>query len=122
MNKTIKRYLMWVGWFLVILGGVGYLLPSTLAPSFYFTQGENIAHLVLGVFMLLVAKMNKDVNTAKWFTALVGVVGLYFAVFSWAVSPDYYGYAQLDTLDNVIHLVVGLWALWIVWGRNGKKK
>ncbi len=101
-----------------MLGLVGYFVGAAWSPIWNFSYGENIAHIVLGVVMLAVVYWSKDANLMKWLTVLVGVVALYFAVYGFAVSSNYYNLGSLETLDNVAHLVIGVWGLWIVWGKK----
>ena len=68
--------------------------------------------------MLAAAYWAKSKDLMKWLTILVGVVALYFSVYGWFVGDNYYGLGSLEQLDNVLHLVVGLWAFWAVWGKK----
>jgi len=111
-----KTYLTWVGWILVVLGILGFVwagIPGTLA----LTASENYAHLVLGIVALLAVYWG-GAQLQKWLTAVFGIVALYFGIWGF-VDPTYYNITSLELLDNVIHIVLGAWGLWAVWGKQG---
>jgi hypothetical protein len=33
-------------------------------------------------------------------------------------EPNYYGITNLEMLDNIVHLVIGVWALWAAFGNS----
>ena len=112
-----KQFLMWGGWVLLVLGVLGFVWPGQqLYPTFYFDSAENWAHLVLGLVALAAAYWLKDAKQQKWLVGAVGVIALYFGIWGFVVGsnpePNYYGVTNLETLDNLLHLVVGVWALW----------
>ncbi|MDO8649411.1 MAG: hypothetical protein Q7R81_06555 [Candidatus Peregrinibacteria bacterium] len=109
-----KSFLQIGGVVLLALGILGYLVPE-IGTLLSFSPYENIAHLVLGIVALVLAPLPLG-DLKKWVVVLVGLVALYFGVAGFMVAGDpplnYYGLVQLDNpVDNVIHLVVGLWAL-----------
>ncbi len=109
-----KQFLQLGGVILVLLGIVGFLVPS-IGTLLVFTMAENVAHTVLGIVALVLAPLPLA-DLKKWVVVLVGLVALYFAVAGFMVAgqavPNYYGVAQLDNpVDNILHLVVGIWAL-----------
>jgi hypothetical protein len=120
---TPKGFLVVGGAVLVLLGVVGFagILTQANYPSFYLDTPENVAHVGLGV-IALAAVYVPGLNTAlapyyKWIVALVGVIGIFFAVYgqflAGATAPNTFGIANLESpLDNILHLVVGAWALW----------
>ena len=120
MMMKIKQFLMWVGWILLVLGVLGYVLPNIWGASLNFSAGENLSHLLLGLVTLAVAYWAKDADLKRWYVILIGVLALYYATFGWLVSPNYYGYATLEQTDNIIHILIGVWALWAVWGNKKK--
>jgi hypothetical protein len=113
-----KTFLKQIGWILLVLGIAGYLLSGSWAPSLYFSSGENLAHVVLGVILLAAGYWGQSAALTKWLVILVGVLGLYFAAYGWFVNSNYYNLGSLEGIDNIIHLIVGVWALWVVWGKK----
>ena len=114
-----KQFLQFGGAILVILGVVG-LLPvftKTNTPWFYLDTGENVAHIGLGVVAIAAAYLLTDLAMQKWLVAVVGVVALFFGVYGFVVAgaaePNTFGLANLESpADNLLHLVVGAWALY----------
>lgn len=91
---------------------------SSIFGSFwYFDNAENWAHLVLGVVALVVAyALGADLQ--GWVTLLVGVVGVLVALYNFGYS-NLLGAELQNPADLVLHLVVGVWALYAWW--NGRK-
>ena len=120
---TPKKFLMWAGYLLLVLGILGFILPGgTLIPDWLvFDMAENWAHLLLGVVALAVVYGVKDHATHKWLAALYGVVALVIGIWGFLVignpMPNFYGISNLENpLDNLVHLVVGVWGLWAAFG------
>ncbi len=124
---TPRGFLLIGGTILVILGlaGMVFLGPtmeaSLLGEFFWLDNTENIAHLVLGVVALGAYYFLKDDKMLKYLVGAVGVVGVVVAVLGFmnmgAAIPNV-GVAHLENpSDNVLHLVVGAWALWVSFGK-----
>lgn len=114
-----KQFLQFGGVILVVLGVVGLLPVFTKenTPWFYLDTGENVAHIVLGVVAIAAAYLLTDPNLQKWLVAVVGVVALFFGVYGFIVAgaaePNTFGISNLESpADNLLHLVVGAWALY----------
>ena len=113
-----KQFLQFGGAILVVLGVVGLLPVFTKAntPWFYLDAGENIAHIGLGIVAIAAAYLLTDPAMQKWLVAVVGVVALFFGIYGFVVAgqpePNTFGLANLESpADNLLHLVVGAWAL-----------
>lgn len=109
-----KQFLMVGGVILLVLavlGFVGFKIGETL----YFDAAENWAHLILGV-VALAAYYYAGASAQKTLALVFGVVALYFGVHGFLLqsntAPNYYEVTNLEMLDNVIHVVVGVWGLW----------
>lgn len=117
-----KQFLVIGGAVLVVLGVLGYVLQDgqLLGDKWYLTNGENVAHLFLGI-VALAAVFVPGLNTAlapyyKPIVILVGLVALFFGVYGFIVANEpplnTFGLANLESpYDNILHLVVGVWAL-----------
>ncbi len=116
-----RQFLLIGGIILVLLGILGLVVlgptadKSALGAAFYLDNAENVAHLVLGIVALLAYWLLKDDMLVKWLVILVGVIALAVAVIGFLNSGNpapNVGVSNLENpLDNILHLVVGVWAL-----------
>ncbi len=117
-----KQFLLVGGAVLLVLGLLGYATGGNdtvgpLGTTLWLTNGENVAHTVLGIVAILAAYL-LGASVRKWLVILVGLIALYYGVAGFMLDPtsppalNYQGVANLETLDNVIHLVVAAWAFW----------
>ena len=113
-----KQFLQWGGAVLVLVGILGYFgvigptaEQSLFGEFWWFDNTENAAHAVLGVVAILAAFF-LGAQYHKPLVMLVGVVALFFAVWSGLISTTF-STANLEKVsDTFLHLVVGAWALW----------
>ncbi len=117
-----KQFLQVGGAILVLLGIVGLLgvFTEEATPFFWLDSGENVAHLLLGL-VALAAVYVPGLNSAlaplyRPIVILVGIIALFFGAYGFVVSgapvPNTFGLANLENpADNLLHLVVGAWAL-----------
>ena len=112
-----RQFLLIGGIVLLLLGIVGYAgVFSDTKSAFYLDTGENVAHTVLGIVAIAAAFLLKDANLQKWLVVVVGVVALFFGVYGFIVAgnapPNTFGISNLESpADDILHLVVGVWAL-----------
>ncbi len=117
---TPRRFLIVGGAVLLVLGIVG-LLNIFTSQGFYLTTGENFAHLGLGVVALAAVFVPglRDGLAPHYRTIviLVGVIALFFGAYGLllpAGNPpgtlNTFGLANLEMIDNLLHLVVAAWA------------
>jgi hypothetical protein len=123
---TPKGFLTYGGAILLLLGILGFvaLSSATAYPSFYLDSGENVAHTGLGIIALAIVFV-PGLNTIfepyyRWIVILLGILSLFFAVYGFIVAgnpaPNTFGLANLESpFDDVLHLVVGAWALYAAW-------
>lgn len=118
-----SRNFLWDGGILLVaLSVLGVLAPDVLGPTLWFDATENWAHAGLGVVALLAstslsAEWQKNLTVVVGFVALgAGILGFLFAAYP---VPNFYGVTNFEGLDNVLHLGVGVWALYAALG--GKK-
>ena len=123
-----KQFLTIGGVVLIVLGILGYILPGgqILGNAWYLTPGENIAHLVLGI-VAVAAVYVLDAKMQTMLVWLVAAIALFFGVYGFlvaAVPPmNTFGVANLETpYDNILHLVVGIWAVYaaMMGGKSAK--
>ncbi|MBI2598888.1 hypothetical protein HYW40_01600 [Candidatus Curtissbacteria bacterium] len=105
-----------------ILGYIGIIGPtmeqSIFGEAWYFDNGENVAHLVLGVVALGAAFL-ASAGMQKMLTMLVALVALFFGLYGFIAGPgpaNTFGLANLENpLDNVLHLAIAAWAGYVSW-------
>ena len=108
-----------------LAGFFGVLGPapqqSIFGPSWYFDNGENWAHTILGVVAIIVAfALPAGMQTGV--TLLVGIVGLVVGLWGFLLpntTPNFYGANLENPLDNILHIAIGIWAI-LSW-RGAKK-
>lgn len=114
-----KQFLQIGGAILLLLGILGFAgLFSEKGSFFWLDNSENVAHTGLGIIAIAAAYLLKDAQAQKWLVAVVGVIALFFTVVGFAVGGDTtsgantWGIANLESpADDILHLVVGAWAL-----------
>jgi signal transduction histidine kinase len=122
MLFTPRGFLIWGGAVLTVLGLIGFVAlnskTSGLGSFFWLDNSENISHLVLGVVALaavFVPGLNDMLRPYyRWIVILVGLIALFFGVYGFVVAggaePNTFGLANLELGDNLLHLVVAVWA------------
>ena len=111
-----KQFLTIGGVILIAYAVAGFVLPdqNLLGGALYWTGAENITHAILGVVAIAAAYVLSP-QLQKWLVALVGAIALLFFVIGlFLVSTPAANIppGSLELVDTVIHLVVGVWALW----------
>lgn len=114
-----RQFLQIGGAILLLLGILGFAgLFSEKGSFFWLDNSENVAHTGLGIIAIAAAYLLKDAQAQKWLVAVVGVIALFFTVVGFAVGGDTtsgantWGIANLESpADDILHLVVGAWAL-----------
>ena len=112
-----KQFLQIGGVVLVLVGLLGFWVigptpeSSIFGSAWWFDSGENWAHLILGAVALIAASALKSASAQKNLVMLVGILGLFFAVYN-IFSTNFLGANLENPLDLILHLVIGVWALW----------
>ncbi len=110
-----KQFLQWAGVILVILAIVGFLVPNLAGDFLNFDPVENWTHLGLGIVALVLAPLPLG-DLKKWIVFLLGIGGIVIGFLGFLnagnPSPNFYGITNLENpADNVLHVLVGIWAL-----------
>lgn len=116
---TSKSFLVWVGWVLLFLGIAGFIFPLIFGDAYLIFNGvENWAHILLGILALTIGYGIKDNRILRAVVIIFGLMGLIIGVWGFIVagnpSPNFYNVTNLDNpIDNIIHLTIAVWALWV---------
>ncbi|MBI4153038.1 DUF4383 domain-containing protein [Candidatus Woesearchaeota archaeon] len=122
MWNTPKGFLTIGGVVLIAVGLLGFFLTgptpqdSIFGETWWFDNGENWAHLVLGVVALVLVYAVKQDQLNKWVVAVLGVVGVLIGLYSLVISEGLLGANLENPADTILHLVVGAWALYAGFG------
>jgi hypothetical protein len=117
MVLTPTGFLKVGGAVLLALGLIGFTGVTNNIALFNLDIGENVAHTVLGIVGLGVAFGIKDPFVHRGLVAvlaitgfLTGIIGFVLPAGSYA-NGNFFGLANLENpADNLLHIVVGIWA------------
>ena len=121
---TPKGFLQVGGAVLLVVGLLGYFIigptpqQSIFGEFWWFDNPENIAHTVLGI-VGLIAAYTLGASMQKNLVALLGVVALLVGLYNF-VGTELLGANLENPADLVLHLVVGVWALYASFGGKGE--
>ncbi len=111
-----KQFLLIGGIILLLVGVIGFFgiigptpADSIFGSSWYFDNGENWAHTILGVVALILA-FAVPAMVQKWVVVLLGVIGVVVGIYS-IFTPMFLGANLENPADTILHLVIGIWAL-----------
>jgi hypothetical protein len=96
-----------------ILGFVGVIGPgaddSIFGKDWYFDNGENWAHTLIGVVGIL-ASFVFPAAAQRGLVFIVGLAALYFGIYN-LFDTKFFETNLENPLDTILHFVVGGWAL-----------
>jgi len=117
-----KQFLLIGGAVLVLVGILGFLgiigptaEDSIFGGNWFFDNGENWAHLILGIVALGAYFLITSAPLLKYLVLAVGVLAVVVGLlgfFLGAAVPNFLGANLENPADNVLHLVIGAWALY----------
>lgn len=117
---TPRGFLISGGAVLLVLGILGFFVLNNPTLSFFWLDtSENVAHIALGAVALAavyVPGLNDTLRPYyRWIVILVGIIALFFGVYGFIVTGDAsgkntFGLSNLELGDNLLHLVVAVWA------------
>lgn len=117
-----KSFLLLGGIVLIVVGVLGFIgvlgpTPdkSIFSSAWWFDNVENWAHLILGIAALVVLYATGE-GLQKTITLLVGFLAAITTLSGFFVGTSFLGANLENPLDNILHLVVAVWALWSWWG------
>lgn len=132
---TPRGFLLAGGIILVAVAVLGYLgiigpTPemSLFGSLWYFTDLENLVHLIFGIVALAAYYLLKDAGLTKTLVILVGIVAALAVIIGLMVGGSPWPNASLfgidgnleNPMDTVLNIVVAVWAFYA--GFVGSKK
>ena len=119
-----KQFLQLGGVVLIVVGVLGFIgvigpeaKDSIFGDDWWFDNGENWAHTLLGVVGVAAGFALKD-NLQRPLVLLLGVVGVLFGIYS-LFESNFAGTNLENPLDTVLHFAVGAWALFAAMNKRG---
>ncbi|MFO0704912.1 MAG: hypothetical protein U0517_03020 [Candidatus Andersenbacteria bacterium] len=120
-----KQFLLIGGIVLLLVGVIGFFgiigpTPdqSIFGDAWWFDNGENWAHTILGVVALILA-FAVPAMVQKWVVVLLGIIGVLVGIYS-IFTPAFLGANLENPADSILHLAIGIWALLAAFlGKNG---
>jgi hypothetical protein len=97
----------------VLVGVLGFILPSPLLGIFGVNTRHNIVHLVIGGAWLASAFAAPKGLTPRLASQVIGVVYLLVAILGFAFPTQMDELLVINTADNLLHLVTAVLALYI---------
>ena len=117
-----KQFLQIAGVILILLAVVGFLKPDLAGDLLNFDAAENWGHLLLGIVAIVLSSLQLG-DLTKWIVVLVGLLAVGFGILGFMgrgnPSPNFYGVTNFENpVDNVLHLVVGVWGLFAAFNKQ----
>jgi hypothetical protein len=106
----MKSIYLLVGGVLVIVGALGFIMPSPLLGIFEVNALHNTIHLVSGALTILAA--TQGVGAMRTWGRLFGIVYLAVGIAGF-VSPDLFGLMHVNLPDNVLHIALAAVFLYV---------
>ncbi len=120
-----KQFLTIGGIVLVVVGILGFINvlgptadTSIFGETWWFDNGENWAHLIIGV-VGLIAAYTLPAASQKTLVLVLGIIGVLVGLYSLFISGNFLGANLENPADTLLHLVVGAWALYASMRKGG---
>ncbi|HEV3475382.1 MAG TPA: hypothetical protein VG602_08455 [Actinomycetota bacterium] len=113
-----RQFLLLGGVVLLLVGLLGFEFIGLIGPTaedsifgdaWWFDDGENWAHTILGV-VAIIAGLSFPANAQRGLTFLVGLLGIFFGVYN-LFSTRVADTNLENPADTILHFAVGAWAL-----------
>lgn len=107
----MKNIYMVLGAVLVLVGILGFVMPSPLLGIFEVNTLHNVIHLATGALTIFAAM--QGIAAMRLWGRVFGLVYLLVGILGF-VMPDMFGLMHVNMADNVLHL--GLAAVFLYFG------
>lgn len=109
-----KAYCQWVGIVLIALGILGFLIPGGFL-TLQFNTIHNLIHLISGAILAYLGFTGTAVRTAA---QVFGVVYTLVALLGFVGGGTVLNLFPVNTLYNLIHLVIGVLGIYVGFARE----
>jgi len=113
-----KQFLTFGGVILIVVAILGFInvigptpAHSIFGSAWWFDNGENWAHLILGI-VAVIAAFALPASGQRPLVMLLGIVGILVGLYSLVISQSFLGANLENPADSLLHLAVGAWALY----------
>lgn len=120
---TPKSFLLVGGIVLILVGILGFFLigptaeGSIFGDAWWFDNGENWVHLILGI-VALIGAFAFPMSLQKPVVMIVGIIALLVGLYSLFIGEGFLGANLENPADTILHIIVGLWALLSLKGKS----
>jgi hypothetical protein len=117
MENMTKLYAQVTGIVFLLVGIIGFVMPTIVPGFLHVSTTHSIVHVVLGLIGLYVGFMNTETKMMTMYAQVFGVVYVLLAVIGFA-SPTILENLGVFTAGqpalggNVVHVLIGVWGLW----------
>ena len=106
----VKNIYFALGGVLVLIGVLGFVMPSPLLGLFEVNTLHNIIHLVSGALTLVAA--SQGIGAMRTWGRIFGLVYLAVAIAGF-VDPTLFGLMHVNLPDNLLHIALAVIFLYI---------
>jgi len=107
---SAKLYAKVNGVLLLIIGIIGFFTSEFLGIR--FDPLHNIVHLVIALIALYIGFGNFPEASALSFAKTFGLIYIVLGIMGFFL-PDFFGLISLELQENLLHLILGIWGIWI---------
>jgi hypothetical protein len=112
--EMARQFAIVFGAVYLLVGILGFILPSPLLGIFGVNTLHNLVHIVIGGLWLVAAfAAPMGVDSARVTSQIIGVVYLAVAILGFVLPDLMNQLLVINTADNVLHLVTAVLALYI---------
>lgn len=114
MNSLVKTLTWILGIVLLLVGILGFILPSPLLGLFEVDMVHNIVHILSGVIAIIAVSTSE--SYARLFLIVFGIVYGLVTILGFTMGGDILGLFHANTADNYLHAAIAIACLGVGFG------
>lgn len=114
MNSLVKMLTWILGIVLLLIGILGFILPSPLFGLFEVDMVHNIVHILSGVVAIIAVSTSE--SYARLFLIVFGIIYGVVTILGFTMGGDILGLFHANTADNYLHAGISLACLAVGFG------